>query len=202
MTILKMKYAALLVGVSLSAGIACRKNHSDRGADDEMGASTGGTMTSNEDDDDDEEAEADIKGAEGKEIEGEAKFKSTDGGVRVSVDVENAPPGSKGIHIHEKGDCSDIPGKSMGSHFAPDGHDHALPNQGVRHLGDLGNIPVGEDGKGHLEIIIAGANLKEGDPKSFLGKSIVIHEDADKGSLDQPAGASGTPMACGVIEED
>jgi Cu-Zn family superoxide dismutase len=109
----------------------------------------------------------------------------------------------KGVHIHEKGDCSDIAGKSMGSHFAPEGDKHALPSEeaeDVRHLGDLGNLEVGQDGKGRLEATIAGATLKSGDRMSFLGKALVVHSGQDSGKARQPAGASGTPMGCGVIE--
>jgi Cu/Zn superoxide dismutase len=61
-------------------------------------------------------------------------------GVKITVSVEDAPVGQKGIHIHEKGDCSDIPGKSMGGHFAPLAESHGLPDEardGI-HLGDLG----------------------------------------------------------------
>lgn len=150
-------------------------------------------------------ASADIEGADGTEIEGEMELSEEPGrGVRIQVSVENAPVGSKGLHIHEKGDCSDIPGKSMGGHFAPQGHQHGLPDQSGAsvHLGDLGNIEIQNDGTGKKEITIAAATLKEGDPMSLLGKAVVIHESNDKGASEQPSGASGNPVACGVIEKD
>lgn len=150
-------------------------------------------------------ASADIQAAEGTDIDGEAKFTTSNGqGVKIVVNVEKAPVGEKGIHIHEKGDCSDIRGKSMGSHFAPQGDKHGLPTdpQDQIHLGDLGNIEVKSDGTGKKEITLAQANLKEGDPMSLLGKALVIHEAKDQGASAQPSGGSGSPIACGVIEKD
>ena len=66
------------------------------------------------------QSEGRLQSAPGVVVEGEAEFTPTQNGVRATVQIENATPGMHGIHVHEKGDCSDIPGKSMGSHFAPD----------------------------------------------------------------------------------
>jgi Cu-Zn family superoxide dismutase len=90
----------------------------------------------------------------------------------------------------------------MGGHFAPGGEEHALPSETTaRHLGDLGNLVVGEDGNGKLDITVIGANLKPGDTKSLLGKALVVHDGPDSGRAAQPSGASGSPIACGVIEK-
>lgn len=210
MTTLRANNIITTLALGLTIGLACDRNRRDLPGDD-MAQSTGGAAVpgapidkddAQKDDKGVREAEVDLVAAEGKKIDGEAKLEALAQGVKIVVEVEDAPAGAKGIHIHEKGDCSNIAGKSMGEHFAPDGHDHALPNQGARHLGDLGNIEVGENGKGRLEITVDGANLKEGDPRSFLGKSLIIHETADKGSSEQPSGGSGTPIACGVIKKD
>ena len=149
------------------------------------------------------QAKADLKAAEGVDVDGEVKFEETGGGVRVVAEVELTGPSTHGIHIHEKGDCSNIKGKSMGEHFAPAGHQHALPGEATsRHLGDLGNIEVSKDGKGKLEITVPGATLKPGDPNSFLGKALVLHQEKDSGKSKQPSGDSGSPIACGVVEAD
>lgn len=149
------------------------------------------------------QAKAAIKPAEGVNIGGEAWFTDDGDGVKIVVDVKDAPVGDKGIHIHEKGDCSNIRGQSMGSHFSPEGDHHGLPGlmQDEIHLGDLGNIEIKDDGTGKKEITVKKANLKEGDTMSLLGKSLVIHQDKDKGAEQQPSGGSGTPIACGVIEK-
>jgi Cu-Zn family superoxide dismutase len=146
------------------------------------------------------EASFDLKPARGVDIDAEAEFVDTGRGVRIVLTVEDGAPGKHGVHVHEKGDCSDISGKSMGDHFAPDGHEHALPPQEPRHLGDLGNIEIGEDGKGRLEITVTRANLRPNDRLSFVGRALVVHEGEDTGR--GPAGESGKPIACGVIEVD
>ena len=144
-------------------------------------------------------AQAQLTAAEGSKIDGEAKFFQQPDGVLVVLEVQDATPGKKGVHVHTRGDCSDIKGQSMGPHFAPKLEQHALPSEGTdRHLGDLGNITVGKDGKGTHEITVPGANLKEGDKNSYLGKAIIIHEKKDDGG--QPVGNAGGRIGCGEIK--
>lgn len=161
----------------------------------EAGAGAGGGSAKVE-----REAEAEFKAAKGYKLKGNAKFEEISNMVRVVVEVSDAPKGKRGIHVHERPDCSDIPGKSMGEHFNPTANAHALPPTASRHLGDLGNIEIGQDGKGKLEILLSSANLKDNDPSSLLNRAIVIHEDEDKGL--QPSGDAGKPMACAVIKND
>ena len=146
------------------------------------------------------EAKAKFKVAPGYKLSGDAKLEEEGNGVKVVVDLDDAPPGKKGIHVHMKPDCSDIPGKSMGEHFAPGGHAHGLPPNPTRHLGDLGNLDVAKNGKAHFEFKVPNANLKANDPMSFLNRALVIHEGEDKGA--QPSGNAGKPIACAVIEKD
>lgn len=149
------------------------------------------------------EAEADLESVEGSEIDGDIEFKQVASGVDVIVSIERATAGKHGIHIHEKGDCSDIAAKSMGGHFNPENYAHALPAEELkRHLGDLGNIEINADGKGEITLTIIGATLKAGDPNSLLGRAFVVHDGEDMGKAKQPAGDSGSPIACGVIEKD
>jgi Cu-Zn family superoxide dismutase len=148
------------------------------------------------------QARADLSAAEGSSIDGYAKFFQQADGVLVQLEVRHAPPGSKGVHVHTHGDCSDIRGESMGPHFAPKLEQHALPSEDAdHHLGDLGNIDVGADGTGKLEIKVPAATLGADDSTSFLGRSLVVHGARDSGAEAQPAGNSGPPLACGVIHE-
>lgn len=150
-----------------------------------------------------DKAEVELDTADNVEIEARAQLFATNDGVRVVVEVEDGQPNAvHGVHIHQKPDCSDIPGKSMGEHFAPEGSQHGLPEQPVdqRHLGDLGNIQLDKDGKGRLEITVPKANLTPGDKLSFTNRAIVIHSGRDVGKQAQPSGDSGAPIACGVIE--
>jgi Cu-Zn family superoxide dismutase len=133
-------------------------------------------------------------------MNGEVELSEIAKGVRVYVKVTGAPPGRRGIHIHEKGDCSDITGKSMGNHFAPTGHQHGLPGAPERHLGDLGNLTVAQDGTGVLDVVVPNTNLKDDDRLSLLHKALVIHQSEDLG--DGPTGRSGAPIACAVLNKE
>lgn len=146
-------------------------------------------------------AEAELTAAEGAKIEGRASLVQEADGVRVVLEVDDAPPGKKGVHVHVRGDCSDVEGQSMGPHFAPKLQEHGLPEEDARHLGDLGNIIVEEGGRGRLEIKVPGATLGPDDASSFLGRALVVHAGEDVGSTEQPSGDSGKPMACGVIQK-
>ena len=131
-------------------------------------------------------------------LKGTAHFEPTAHGVKVTIDVTDAPSGKHGAHIHQIADCSSKDAKSAGDHFNPESHQHGLPMVEARHLGDLGNLEVGKDGKGHLEITIANANLKSGDKMSFLDRGIIIHEKVDDGG--QPTGNAGARIGCGEIK--
>ena len=134
----------------------------------------------------------------GSELRGKATFTELDdGGVRVIVEVSGVPPGKHGVHIHEKGDCSAPDATSAGDHFNPEGHPHALPATEPRHVGDLGNIEVREDGSGHLDAVAPRGTLRAGEPRSFRGRSIIVHAKPDDGS--QPSGAAGARIGCGEI---
>jgi superoxide dismutase, Cu-Zn family len=139
-----------------------------------------------------------LEAKSGSKLGGSAMLMEVDGGVKVTLSVEGVTPGGEhGAHVHEKGDCSAPDGASAGGHFNPAGHEHALPTVAKRHLGDLGNLMIGKDGKGSLEITIPGANLKAGDPNSFAGRSIIVHAKKDDGG--QPTGNAGGRIGCGVI---
>lgn len=140
-----------------------------------------------------------IQPRSGSKLEGRASMAASGSGVKISVDVSGAPPGLHATHIHQVADCSDKEARNAGDHFNPMMHEHGLPPSEMRHLGDLGNLEVGKDGKGHLEITVAGANLKRGgDKMSFLERALVVHEKVDNGG--QPAGNAGKRIGCGEIK--
>lgn len=142
--------------------------------------------------------EVPIEAKSGSKLSGKATLTETEGGVRVVLALENVEPGEHGAHVHEKGDCSAPDGASAGGHFNPQSKEHGLPGSDKRHLGDLGNITIGKDGKGSLDITAPGANLKDGDPASFVGRAIIVHAKKDDGG--QPTGNAGGRVGCGVIK--
>jgi Cu-Zn family superoxide dismutase len=141
--------------------------------------------------------EVPILARSGSKLSGTAMFTPVKGGVDVRVQIAGAPPGQIATHVHEMGDCSAPDGSSAGGHFNPEGHPHGLPPAVERHLGDLGNIPVGPDGTGSTEVVVMGANLEPNDPDSFLNRAIIVHEKRDDGG--QPTGNAGGRIGCGVI---
>ena len=143
-------------------------------------------------------AKATLEAKSGSTVTGTATFTEVAGGVKVVVDVAKAPPGTHGLHVHEKGDCSDPEAKSAGGHFNPGGMDHAGPMDEKHHAGDLGNIEVKADGTGHLEITSKMLTVKEG-PNSVIGRAVIFHEKADDLKT-QPTGNAGGRLACGVIK--
>jgi Cu-Zn family superoxide dismutase len=139
-----------------------------------------------------------IAAKSGAPLSGSVTLMAVEGGVEVHVMVEGAPAGKHGAHIHEKGDCSADDASSAGGHFNPKGVNHALPEGGGdRHLGDLGNLTVGEDGKGELKIVAQGASLDDMNEMSFKGKALIIHEKEDDGG--QPTGNAGGRIGCAAF---
>ncbi|MEO8191312.1 MAG: superoxide dismutase family protein [Acidobacteriota bacterium] len=144
-------------------------------------------------------AKADLESKSGSTVTGTATFTELgSGGVRAHIHIENAPPGTHGLHLHEKGDCSDPEAKSAGGHFNPGGMPHAGPMADKRHAGDLGNIEIGANGKGDLDVRSDLLTVKAG-PNSVVGRAVVFHEKADDLAT-QPTGNAGGRLACGVIQ--
>lgn len=144
-------------------------------------------------------ARATLESKSGSTVTGSATFTQlASGSVHVHVHVENAPPGTHGLHVHEKGECSDPEGKSAGGHFNPTGMPHAGPMAPMRHAGDLGNIEIGADGKGDLDITTNMLTVAAG-PNSVVGRSVIFHEKTDDFTT-QPTGNAGGRLACGVIQ--
>src|SRR5690349_20151104 len=119
----------LVLGVVLGAGgVAAAKSAAHKTAGGAIEAKSGATLT------------------------GKAEFRQKEGAkdVTAKIDVEKAPPGEHAVHIHETGDCSSPDGKSAGGHWNPGKEAHGQWGHDHFHLGDIGNMKVGEDGKGTI----------------------------------------------------
>ena len=144
-------------------------------------------------------ATATIESKSGSTVTGKATFTElSTGGVRAQIHIKKATPGTHGLHIHEKGDCSDPEAKNAGGHFNPTGMEHAGPMDPKHHAGDLGNIEIKADGTGDLDITSDMLTVKPG-PNSVVGKAVVFHEKADDLKT-QPTGNAGGRFGCGVIK--
>lgn len=142
-------------------------------------------------------AVAHLQPASGSEAKGTVTFDKTADGAKALVDLEGLKPGKHGIHIHEKGDCSDPKAVSAGAHFNPGHKHHGGAETGERHAGDFGNIEADASGKAHVELQIKG--VKFDGAESIVGKALVVHDKEDDLKTD-PSGNSGDRIACGVIE--
>ncbi len=129
---------------------------------------------------------------------GTATFTEENGKVTLKLDVTGATPGQHGAHIHAVGDCSDALANNAGGHWNPDTMNHGSPDAPSHHIGDLGNITIGQDGKGSLTISMAAWKLGDGSMTDVVGKSVIIHANPDDFTT-QPTGNSGPRVACGVI---
>lgn len=147
-------------------------------------------------------ASAAMKGADGADA-GTVTFNQTKSGLlHIIVEMTSVPPGSHGMHIHEKGACDAAGGfESAGGHYAGD-KEHGVNNANGPHPGDLPNVHVGDNGVLKVELFTDRLSLGEGGTNPLLdadGSSVVLHAEPDDYASD-PAGHSGTRIACGVIE--
>ena len=131
--------------------------------------------------------------------------------IEISWDLKNVgEPGSlHGFHIHEKADFSNGC-LSAGPHYNPFGKNHGSPDDEDRHVGDLGNVKVAEDGsctggmRDHL--------VKLFGETTVIGRSMMVHADEDdlgrgddsergvNGKTSKTTGNAGARIACGEIK--
>jgi len=142
---------------------------------------------------------ADLRDASGQ-IVGAATFTATAGGVQVTAQVRNLPPGVHGIHFHAVGRCDPPDFVSAGDHLNPTNRQHGLRNPQGPHAGDLPNLTVEANGTGSFQATNAAVTLEPGAASLFDadGTALVIHDDPDDEATD-PTGNSGGRIACGVV---
>jgi Cu-Zn family superoxide dismutase len=117
-------------------------------------------------------------------------------GVMLRIDATGVPAGQHGVHVHTTGRC-DPPGfTSAGPHWNPTDKKHGHRNPAGFHMGDLGNLGVGADGRLVAGLLVPQATidaLRDGD-----GAALVLHAKADDEVTD-PSGNSGDRIACAVL---
>lgn len=123
-------------------------------------------------------------------------FTAVEHGVRVAGEFSGLTPGKHGFHVHEFGDCSAPDAASAGGHYNPTGMPHSMPASADRHVGDMGNIEAGEDGRGRIDYVDEMLSLNG--EHSIIGRGLIVHEKEDDLTT-QPTGAAGARVACGVI---
>lgn len=144
-------------------------------------------------------ASATILGADGLEI-GHARFEQGRTGllIRMEIGAGGLTPGWHGLHLHEKGDCSDVGTYQLsGGHHGKEAGAHGLMNPDLGpEAGDLPNAWAAADGSAGYEAFTVLTELVPalgGD-----GLSILIHASEDD-HRSQPIGGAGARVACGVV---
>jgi Cu-Zn family superoxide dismutase len=120
--------------------------------------------------------------------------------ARVTGEITGHAKGSKGFHIHEKGDCSDPKAMSTAGHFNPASHQHGAPTSAVRHAGDLGNLAFDDNGVAKFDFTVGGISVSRDQPNGIIGRAVIVHMDQDDLKTD-PTGNAGGRVACGVIQD-
>lgn len=121
--------------------------------------------------------------------------------VAVFGKVSNLPNGPHGLHVHQFGNLTDNC-DSTGPDFNPDVVYHGGPDDLVRHVGDLGNLEGGQFAASGFTL--TDNRLSLFGRNSIIGRSIVIHQNADdlgkgKSQSTLVEGNAGARIACGII---
>ena len=146
-----------------------------------------------------QQAIATLGSSSGSDLTGTAVFTQNGDTIALIVEVQNVSPGIHAVHIHEKGDCSAPDGTSAGGHWNPTNVAHGKWGEGEFHLGDIGNITVGEDGTGTIELTTNLWEMGTGSNLDIVGRGIIVHAGADD-FTSQPSGAAGARIGCGAIQ--
>ena len=123
-----------------------------------------------------------ISEKDGSGLTGKATFAEVNGTVHVRIEIQNASPGLHAAHLHI-GSCTavgphwhpmEVPAGTVGVPVA-----EATPEMPPIGVGEIGNIPVGEDGIGVLEFTTPLWSLGGEPSTDILGKLLLIHETGD-----------------------
>lgn len=197
----KRMYLSLLLVIMISTLFACQSpegNNSQLGKnqeDLEQAAVETNART--------EKVLVSLMNSEGMQVATATLTEKAEGGVRITLEGENLPPGEHGFHIHDAGQCIPPDFESAGAHYNPTNSKHGFDDPDGPHAGDLENITVDQDGTVYAEVDAPMVSLRHDHENTLFtkeGTSLVIHADPDD-YISQPAGNAGARIACGVIGE-
>ena len=117
-------------------------------------------------------------------------------GVTLRIDAAGVPAGQHGVHVHSTGRCDPPDFTSAGPHWNPGERKHGHRNPAGFHMGDLGNLGVGADGKLVAGLLVPQATVDA--LRDVDGAALVLHAKADDEVTD-PSGNSGDRIACAVL---
>lgn len=151
-----------------------------------------------------------IVGSEGRAV-GQATFTEGPDGVLIRLEFSAGAlsPGWHGLHLHQRGDCSDFAAgfQAAGGHLGMSRRvRHGLMNADGPEAGDLPNIFAAPAGPFAAEIFTAHVTMNgvpvlgrqpllDGD-----GAALMIHANADD-QVTQPIGNAGARVACAALTQ-
>lgn len=133
---------------------------------------------------------------------GVIEARETPDGTLFTPDLKGLPPGLRGFHLHEVGDCGPkeqdgrmVPGLAAGGHYDPAGTGAHKGPYADGHLGDLPALYVDETGHATLPVLAPRVKLSD-----LKGRSLMIHAGGDNyADKPEPLGGGGARIACGVV---
>jgi len=154
-----------------------------------------------------------IVGADGRAI-GQATFRDGPNGVLIQLEFSQGalPPGWHGLHLHQRGDCSDFAGgfQASGGHVGMNPRiQHGLMNPRGPEAGDLPNVFAPASGVFAAEVFAPLVTLGPRVPRSAYrperlslldedGSALLIHAGPDD-QVSQPIGGAGARIACAAL---
>lgn len=143
-------------------------------------------------------ASALVSNALGEDV-GSVLLQSDSDHVFLALELRELEPGTKALHLHTTGACESPDFASAGGHLNPTGATHGELSEGGKHLGDLPNVVIAEDGQlsARINIGIPNQGILEAINDSD-GTAVMLHAGPDD-YISDPAGAAGPRIACGVL---
>ncbi len=154
-----------------------------------------------------------IVGTEGRPI-GQATFRDGPHGVLIQLDFSEGalPTGWHGLHLHQRGDCSDFAAgfQASGGHVGMGPRvQHGLMNPQGPEAGDLPNVFAPPSGVFAAEVFAPMVTLGPRVPRSASrierlslldddGSALLIHAGPDD-QMSQPIGGAGARIACAAL---
>jgi Cu-Zn family superoxide dismutase len=80
-------------------------------------------------------------------------------GIMLRINASGVPAGQHGVHLHSVGKCEGPKFTSAGPHWNPTDKKHGHRNPAGFHMGDLGNVGVGADGKLIVALLVPEATV-------------------------------------------
>ena len=149
-----------------------------------------------------------IVGGDGRAV-GQAVFTEAPTGVLIRLEFSEArlPPGWHGLHLHQRGDCSDFANgfQASGGHLGMARRiQHGLRNPNGPEAGDLPNLFAAGAPPYAAEFFIPYVTMSDeqlGERLSLLdedGTALMIHAEPDD-QVSQPIGGAGARIACAAV---